>query len=223
MPDEKTTDDDGHAPGLVLVAPAGAGAADLAALRAAFGGRTTGHGIDAVLIGAGMSEAETMDLAGDQVALVQDHGAAAIVVGHSRAAGRAGADGLHVETGLADIRAAAQSFKPDRILGAGNLTTRHAAMEAGGEGVDYVLFGRLRGDTHPAPHPKAVELARWWVELIEVPAILHAGNSIQGLENLPPGVDFIALDRAVWNDPDGPAAAIGKARAILTGVAEQVA
>jgi len=211
-------------PGLILVAPAG-GDPDLQAakLESAFGGATAGHGIDAVLIGAGMSETQAMAAARNQVPLAQRHGAAAIIVDHSRVAGRTGADGVHLETGLADIKAAIQAFKPDRIVGAGNLTSRHAAMEAGSENVDYVLFGKLRGDTHPEPHPKAVALARWWAELMQVPAVLTAGNSLATLENLPGNIEFIALDRALWEYAGGPAAAVKKARAILSGLAEKVA
>ena len=211
-------------PGLILIAPEDADPATASAkLESAFGGMTTGHGIDAVLIGAGMSETEALAAAGDQVALVQGHGAAAIIVGHSRIAGRTGADGLHVGTGVADVKAAIQTFKPDRIVGAGNLKTRHAAMEAGSENVDYVLFGQLRGDTHSEPHPKAVKLAQWWAELMQVPAVLHAGNSIATLENMPRAIDFIALDRALWEYPAGPAAAFKKVRTILSSVPEQAA
>ena len=217
------TDRTGQQPGLILIAPAGGDPATLSALESAFGGVTTGHGIDAVLIGAGMSETEALAAARDQVALVQTHGAAAIIVGHSRVAGRTGADGIHVGTGLADIKAATQAFKPDRVVGAGNLKTRHAAMEAGSENVDYVLFGQLRGDTHPEPHPKAVELAKWWGELMQVPAVLTAGNSIATLDNLPRSIDFVAFDRAVWEYSGGPAAAVRKARAILSSVPEQAA
>ncbi len=217
---ETMTDRIGTMPGLILIAPAGGDPATLSALEAAFGGVTTGHGVDAVLIGAGMSETDAMEAARDQVRLVQAHGAAAIIVGHSRVAGQTGADGIHIETGVADIKAATQSFKPDRIVGAGNLKTRHAAMEAGSEDVDYVLFGQLRGDTHPEPHPKAVKLAEWWGELMTVPTVLTAGSSIATLDNMPRSIDFVTLDRAVWEHPGGPAAAVHKARAIFSSVSE---
>ncbi len=211
-------------PGLILIAPAGDDpAAALANLEQAFGGVTTGHGIDAVLIGAGMEEAAAAALARDQVPLVQRHGAAAIIVNYSALADRTGADGVHVETGPADIKAAAQTFKPDRIVGAGNLKSRHAAMQAGSENVDYVLFGQLRGDTHREPHPKAVKLAAWWADLMLVPAVLHAGSSIDTLELLPRGIDFIALDRALWEHPGGPAAAVARIGTILSALPEQAA
>lgn len=217
------TDRIGQKPGLILIAPAGGDPATLSALESALAGVTTGHGIDAVLIGAGMTERDAMAAAGDQVALVQSHGAAAIIVNHSAVAGRTGADGVHVETGPVDIKAATQTFKPDRIVGAGNLKTRHAAMEAGSEDIDYVLFGRLRGDTHPQPHPKAVKLAEWWADLMKVPVVLLAGNSIAALDNLPRSIDFVALDRALWEFPGGPAAALKRARSLLSTVPEQAA
>ena len=218
------TDQIGQKPGLIVIAPAGGdAAAQSARLGSAFGGAKTGHGIDAVLIGAGMSETEAEAAARDQVPLVQSHGAAAIIVEHSRVAGRTGADGIHVETGAADIKAATQTFKPDRIVGAGNLKSRHAAMEAGGENIDYVLFGRLRGDTHPEPYPKAVKLAEWWTDLMEIPTVLLAGNSLATLDGLPRGIDFVALDRALWEHPGGPAAAVEKARALLSVLPGQTA
>ncbi len=211
-------------PGLMLVAPAGADAAVASArLEAAFSGVTAGHGIDAVLIGAGLSEAQTLAAAGQQVALVQGHGAAAIIVNHSRVAGRLDADGVHVETGLADIRSAVHTFRPDRIVGAGNLPSRHAAMEAGSEDIDYVLFGRLRGDTRPEAHPGAVALAQWWADVMTLPVVLAAGNSLTTLDQLPGNVDFVALDRAIWDYPGGPAAAVRKARTILSGFPEHAA
>ncbi len=218
------TDQSGTMPGLILIAPAGPDpAAQLAGLESAFGDGTAGYGIDAVLIGAGMSESDAQTAARDQVPLVQSRGAAAIIVDHGRIAARTGADGVHVETGLSDLKEAIAAFKPERIVGAGNLKSRHAAMEAGSEDVDYVLFGALRGDTHPEPHPKAVELAEWWADLMEVQVVLAAGNSISALENLPRNIDFIALDRAVWEYPDGPASAIRKARSMLSSVPEQAA
>jgi thiamine-phosphate pyrophosphorylase len=211
-------------PGLILIAPAGDDPATaLTDLESAFGGVATGHGIDAVLIGAGMEEAAAAALARDQVPLVQRHSAAAIIVNYSALASRTGADGVHVETGPADIKAATQTFKPDRIVGAGNLKSRHAAMQAGSENLDYVLFGQLRGDTHREPHPKAVKLAEWWADLMQVPAVLHAGSSIDTLEILPRSIDFIALDRALWEYPGGPAAAVTRIGTILSSLPEQAA
>ena len=49
---------------------------------------------------------------------------------------------------------------PKRIVGAGNLTSRHAAMQAGELEPDYLFFGRPHGDTHDAPHPEGARSCR---------------------------------------------------------------
>jgi len=126
------------------------------------------------------------------------------------------ADGVHITTGLADLRLAVESFKPKRIVGAGNLTTRHAAMEAGETSVDYLFFGHPHGDTHDAPHPKALALAEWWSELMEIPAVIMAGRAVESVrEAAATGADFVALNSAVWSHSKGPGEAVREAIALL--------
>ena len=75
--------------------------------------------------------------------VAQKHEVAVLVRNDTRAAGRAKADGVHVDTGPADLENALETFHPDRIVGVGGLDTRHDAMEAGETQVDYVFFGDL--------------------------------------------------------------------------------
>ena len=96
------------------------------------------------------------------VPVIQAAGAAALVVDDTRLAGHVQADGVHVESGLEDLRLAVESFRPKRIVGAGNLHSRHAAMQVGELDIDYLFFGRPHGDTHDGAHPKALDLAEWW-------------------------------------------------------------
>src|ERR1700760_3097646 len=72
--------------------------------------------------------------------LVQERDAALLLDGHAGIAARAGADGAH--GGGIDARSEAMSaLKPERMVGAGGLQSRHDAMTAGEAGADYVLFG----------------------------------------------------------------------------------
>src|SRR4051794_15987354 len=71
---------------------------------------------------------------------VQKAGAALLVDGHPELVARGGADGAHLP-GIAALKEALPSLKPDRIAGVGGLTTRHHSMDAGEIGADYVLFG----------------------------------------------------------------------------------
>ena len=109
-----------------------------------------------------------------------------------------------------------ESFRPKRIVGAGNLHSRHDAMEAGELGVDYLFFGRPHGDTHDAPHPKALDLAEWWSELMQMPAVIMAGRSAR--QRRRGGRDRRGLRRAARRRlvaSGGPAEAVALAQAAL--------
>ena len=144
--------------------------------------------------------------------VAQGHGVAVLVRNDTRAAGRAKADGVHIDTGRADLDAALDTFHPAGIVGVGNLATRHEAMEAGETRVDYVFFGDLDRPEFAEGNPRARELAEWWVPLFEPPVVLLAGSDLASLDAaLATGAEFVALRDAVWTHPAGPAAAIAEA------------
>lgn len=204
---------EGSAPRLVLVTPPDA---DLAGFPAMLEEALSAGDVAAVIVASGASEEAAQAHAAAFVPIIQRHGAAALVRNFTRVAGRTQADGVHIDTGQADLQTAAISMRPRRIVGAGNLNSRHTAMEAGEADIDYVLFGRLHGDSRPEPHPKALELAAWWAELMEVPAVAMAGNEVDSVAAaMETGVDFVALHRAAWDHPEGPAAAVRRALAII--------
>lgn len=152
------------------------------------------------------------DFAAGVVPIIQDAGAAALIADDSRIAGRLKADGVHIGTGFGDLRTAAEALRPARIVGAGNIHSRHAAMEAGEAGADYIFFGRPHGDTHDEAHPKALDLAEWWSDLMEIPAVMMAGRSVESLNAAAAtGVGFVALHQAVWGHASGPAEALRRA------------
>jgi thiamine-phosphate pyrophosphorylase len=103
-------------------------------------------------------------------------------------------------------------MKPDRIAGVGGLSSRHDAMLAGESGVDYVMFGGLDSEDDSAA---IVERTAWWAEIFTLPCIAYART----LDDVAPlaaaGADFIALDDAVWEHPQGAAAAVEAAMLAL--------
>ena len=164
------------------------------------------------------------DVIGPLVKIIQEGSAAALVADDTRLAGHVGADGVHIEGGIQDLRFAVESFRPKRIVGAGNLHSRHAAMEAAELDLDFLFFGRRHGDTHDAPHPKALELAEWWSELMQIPAVIMAGRTLESVaEAAATGVDFVALHDAVWSHAGGPAEAIRLAHAKLSEAGRRAA
>jgi len=149
-------------------------------------------------------------------------GVATLVHNDTRIVGRAGADGVHIDSGAADLADAVAALRPKKIVGAGGFRSRHEAMVAGETNPDYLFFGRLDGDTGEGIFPKALELAAWWSSLFVIPAIVMGGSSIASVrEAAESGIEFVALSRAVFAAAD-PAAAVGEANRMLAEASEPV-
>lgn len=95
-------------------------------------------------------------------------GAAVLIEGEPGWVRLLGADGLHVSGGLKAVRDAVVALKPDMIVGAGDIGSRHDAMQKGELEIDYILFGPLSG----AISEPERDLARWWAETMQVPSVL---------------------------------------------------
>jgi thiamine-phosphate pyrophosphorylase len=150
------------------------------------------------------------------VQIIQDAGAAAIIYGDSRVAGRAKADGLHMDGSLEELGEAIEKFTPKLIVGAGGAAERHTALEIGELRPDYIFFGRFDGDIKPEAHPKNVALAEWWASMIEIPCIAMGGTSVESVVVVAEaGAEFVALRSAVFEAEGGPAAAVARANELL--------
>lgn len=116
-----------------------------------------------------------------------------------------GADGVHMQGGTDAIRDAVEHLRPECIVGAGDVHSRHDAMVRGEAEVDYVFFGSIDG----SPDPEARGLAEWWAETFEIPAVLAPGAAdIPDLGET--NIEFIALGDTVWTAKDGPDVAIAE-------------
>jgi len=150
--------------------------------------------------------------------LVQQHGAALLLDGHLEIVARAGADGAHA-TGIDAVSEALRALKPDRIVGAGGLFSRHDAMTAGEAGADYVLFGEAEANGHRPGFEAIVELVEWWAEVFEVPCVGYAASLGEVGALATAGAEFVLLDYAVWSDPRGVTAALKDATAAIANAA----
>ncbi len=191
-------------PELYLITPAEADAAD-------FGSRlmavlSTSPAAAILVRRASFDEAAYARIASQVVNIGQGAGAAVLIEDDVALARRLRADGVHVTAGLESAREAVSALKPDFIVGAGNVRTRHDAMSFGELGIDYLLFGPLGGETDP----KATELAEWWAETFEIPAVLSDPGAT-GLDAA--GAEFLALSTSLWSAP-APAEAL---RTMLAG------
>ncbi|MDO9410990.1 MAG: thiamine phosphate synthase [Pseudolabrys sp.] len=142
--------------------------------------------------------------------LVQRHGAALLVGENSGAVARSGADGAHM-TGIDAVTEALGKLKPDWIVGAAGLDTRHDAMTAAEGGVDYVMFGEPDESGQRPGFDAVLERVQWWAEVFEAPCVAYAG----AIDDIPAlvkaGADFIALGDWIWHDPQNIAETIASA------------
>ena len=150
------------------------------------------------------------------VPLVQASGAAALIAGDSRVAGRVKADGLHVVGNAEALSEAVEKFTPKLIVGGGNADDRHKALEQGEANPDYVFFGKLEGDIKPEAHPKNLALGEWWASMIEIPAIVMGGTDLSSVVAVAEtGVEFVAMRSGVFDNVGGAAQAVSEINALL--------
>ena len=150
------------------------------------------------------------------VPVVQAAGAAALIAGDSRVAGRAKADGLHITGGIAELTDAVEKFVPKLIIGAGNAADRHHALEVGELRPDYIFFGKLDGDIKPEAHPKNLALGEWWASMIEIPCVIMGGTDPKSaLEVALTGAEFVALHLAVFAEPTSAPSIVAEVNALL--------
>ena len=147
-------------------------------------------------------------------ALVQERDAALLLDGHVELVARAGADGAHL-SGSAAFTEALSHLKPERIAGAGGLTTRHDAMLVAEQGADYVMFGEP-DSTGARPAFEAIaERVAWWAEVFESPCVAYANSLDEIAPLVAAGADFIALGEFLWRDPHAIKATTSEASRLM--------
>ena len=151
--------------------------------------------------------------------IVQAAGAAFILNDRPDLAAAAGCDGVHIGQEDAPYAEARRLLGPEATIGVTCHDSRHLAIEAAEAGADYVAFGAFFPTATKQPKTRTrPEILRWWADLMEIPCVAIGGITAA---NCPPlvraGADFLAVAGAVWEHPEGPAAAV---RALHEAVAE---
>ncbi|MCP4935403.1 MAG: thiamine phosphate synthase [bacterium] len=126
-------------------------------------------------------------------------------------------DGLHMSADAALFARARDVLGTDAIMGVDCGTSRHAAMQMGEAGADYVGFGLVEtvsalddqdhdlnkgsietGDELFVPET-LIEFVDWWQQLFEVPCVaLDVADRTQIEELVKIGADFVAIGPGLW-------------------------
>ncbi len=159
-----------------------------------------------------LDETEFSQAVKPMVAEMQSAGIAVIIAEMSRIAGRVGADGLQFGQDPRAIAQAVEQYSPAFMVGSANVKSRHTALEIGETQPDYLMFGKPGGDIRPEPHPKNLDLGKWWSAMVEIPCIILGGNAVESVvEVAATGAEFVALEAAIFapnEDATSPAEAV---------------
>ncbi|MCS7267913.1 MAG: thiamine phosphate synthase [Geminicoccaceae bacterium] len=131
----------------------------------------------------------------DLVARCHRFAAALFLAEDAAAVIEAGADGALLRA-AEGIEGARRLLGLERPIGVTIGRSRHAAMEAGEAGADWLLLGE--GE----PFPYRLRLVRWWSELFVLPCAARCASPEEGAALLQAGVDFLIPPLAVWDDPE---------------------
>ena len=131
--------------------------------------------------------------------VAHEAGVAVILANRPDLAVRAACDGAHLEAEPPTL--ALRKQLGDLQLGAWCGASRDVAMQAGEAGADYVTFGPFDGSDDAADP----ELVSWWVELMELPAVVEGGITLENCATpIGAGADFVAVGAVVWRHEAGP-------------------
>lgn len=144
------------------------------------------------------------------VPVARAHGVAVLLNDRPDLAKRTGCDGVHVGQSDASLGEARRILGPDAMIGVTCHDSRELAMDAAEAGADYVAFGAFfPTGTKETSHRPDPEILTIWQETVEVPCVAIGGITPANAGDLArAGADFVAVSAAVWNHPEGPAAAV---------------
>jgi thiamine-phosphate pyrophosphorylase len=165
----------------------------------------------------GVDQHEAARLAAPLQEICAAHDVAFIVNDSIALAKRIKADGVHLGQDDGDPRDARLELGPDAQIGVTCHNSRHLAMEAAEAGADYVAFGAFYPTgTKEVQHKAEIETLNLWSQFTEVPCVAIGGIAPDNAKPLiEAGADFLAISGAIWNDPQGPAAAVKAFQALL--------
>lgn len=142
--------------------------------------------------------------------IAKDADAAFLINDRPDLARATGVDGVHIGQNDIGYAGAREILGADAIIGVTCHDSRHLSIEAGEAGADYVAFGAFYPtETKAAPTRAPVTLLEWWRHATTIPCVAIGGIAPGNAAPLvTAGADFLAVSSAIWQNPDGPAAAV---------------
>ena len=147
------------------------------------------------------------------------HGVAFIINDRAHLALERDVDGVHLGQGDMDAAAARKLLGAGKDIGVTCHDSIHLGFDAGAAGANYVAFGAFfNSHTKNTSFQADPSILTVWDEVTELPSVAIGGITPENCKTLiDAGAHFIAVCGAVWNCPEGPAAAVRAFDAVLKG------
>ena len=126
----------------------------------------------------------------------------AVITMHYRMVEALGLDGVHRVDAAKSLREIRDELGADAIIGTHCGTSRHAGMNAGEIGADYVCFGPVTQSALGDGAIAEFDDFEWWSQMVELPVIAEGNLTLDAAEKIAPVADFIALGAELWNTED---------------------
>jgi len=139
----------------------------------------------------------------------------AVITTHYRMVDTLGLDGVHRVDAAKSLRDIRDELGADAIIGTHCGTSRHAGMNAGEIGADYVCFGPAAQTALGDGDVAEFETFEWWSQMVELPVVAEGNVTLEAAKTLAPVTDFIALGAELWASDD-PAKLLAEYHACIT-------
>lgn len=186
---------------LFLVSPTDA---DPEVFAACFEGAAKAGDVASLLVRPTADRGETVDLISAVLETGYEYNVAVLVEDDAELAAESGADGVQVAGDLEKFKRARALLGSDRIVGVLSQGSRHAAMEVGEAGADYLAFDQTRPFTIGSGETlERIDPISWWSETFEIPTVAFAPCELKDVETLvQSGSNFIRPGDAMWSSLD---------------------
>ncbi len=131
-----------------------------------------------------------------------------VIERHFRLVETHGLDGVHLPDTTFNIRDIRKDLGKDAVIGCFAGDSRHAGLNAGENGADYISFGPLSETPLGGGAPAQFDLFEWWTEVVELPVVAEGALTLEQAENFAPVTDFFALGNELWGHSDGAKSAL---------------
>ena len=156
-----------------------------------------------------LSPGERHQQAAALAGLCGKHGVPLVINDDVMLAVAVGAAGVHLGEHDTDLQAARRQLGPDAIIGVSCYNRVDLAVQAAGNGADYVAFGRFfPSNTKPGAVQATPALLIGARQAVDLPIVAIGGITPEnGRELINAGADMLAVIHGVFGQPDVEAAA----------------